>query len=79
MRIRNRLPNGDLAVVDDRKITDYLLASDHPAGQAKAALFRRFGFSPIAGQVLREALLSHARTARVFSVIRNSVRSEVYY
>src|ERR1700733_534368 len=64
MRTANRLPYADLAVIDERKITHYLLASDHPAGRAKAAMFQRFGFAAADWQ----ALLVHARDARLVSV-----------
>jgi hypothetical protein len=39
------LPNARLAIIDNRKITAYLLAETHPAGRAKAAFFRGLGFS----------------------------------
>jgi hypothetical protein len=62
------LPNSDLAVIEEQKIRYYLLASGHPAGQGKAAFFQRFGFSPVAWERLREALLDHARSAGVVAV-----------
>ena len=34
-----RLPNGDRAVVDPRKLTDYCLSPTHPLGKHKARLF----------------------------------------
>ena len=61
------LPYAQLAVIDQRKITDYLLASGHPAGRAKAAFFQRFGFAATAWQILRDALLEHSRSAAVIS------------
>lgn len=63
----SRLPNAQLAIVDRRKITDYLLAGSHPAGRAKAAFFARFGFSVAAWPRLRDALLDHARSAPIVS------------
>ena len=60
-----RLPNADLAIIDDRKITHYLLALGHPDGPDKATLFRQFGFRPEAANVMRAAFLEHARTAEV--------------
>jgi hypothetical protein len=63
-----RLPNPELTVIDQAKITAYLFASSHPAGSAKAAFFSRFGFDPTAWQVLRDALIDHARHARVIAV-----------
>jgi len=63
-----RLPDAHLAIIDERKITDYLLASGHPAGRAKAAFFRSFGFRVAEWRNLRDALLGHARSARVMAV-----------
>ncbi len=37
------LPNAERVVIGERKITHYLLATDHPVGGAKAALFYQFG------------------------------------
>jgi hypothetical protein len=63
----NRLPNAHLAVVDERKISAYLLSESHPAGRAKAAFFRRYGFRMSSWEALRDALLAHGRTAEVAS------------
>ena len=63
----SRLPNAQLAVIDQRKITDYLLAQAHPAGRGKAAFFQRFGFSAAAWAMLRDALFDHARSASIVS------------
>ena len=60
-----RLPNAELAIVDESKITLYLLSNTHPAGRAKAAFFLRFGFNASSWETLREALLAHGRTGRV--------------
>lgn len=61
----DRLPNVERAVVDERKITEYLLAEHHPFGRAKARFFRRFGFRAEAWEVLRDALLDHAQVNAV--------------
>src|SRR5260370_31815097 len=63
------LPHAHLATIDRRKITDYLLASGHPAGRAKAAFFARFGFTAAAWQRLRDALLEHAHSAAIVSTV----------
>jgi hypothetical protein len=55
-----RLPNAGHAVVDPRKITQYLLSSTHPVGGPKARFFRRFGFEASKPNVLAHALLEHA-------------------
>ena len=38
------LPNADRTVVQERKLTAYLLALDHPDGGAKARFLRAHGF-----------------------------------
>jgi hypothetical protein len=55
-----KLPNADRAVVEARKVRDYLLAFDHPIGRAKARFFRALGFEHRAWVRLQEALLRHA-------------------
>ena len=62
------LPGAQFAIIEERKIADYLLSGSHPAGRAKAAFFRRHGFAAAAWTTLRDALLDHARTAPAISV-----------
>jgi hypothetical protein len=57
-----------LAIIEERKLTQYLLASSHPAGGAKAAFFQRFGFSAAQWQTLRDALHEHSQSARIVAV-----------
>lgn len=54
-----RLPNCREAVVDERKITAYLLSTGHPEGASKARFFRARGFDPLGWTVLRDALIEH--------------------
>jgi len=42
-----------LALIDDHKITGYLLSNSHPAGRAKATFFRSVGFRLSARRQLR--------------------------
>ena len=35
-----KLPQGDQAIIDARKLTDYVLSSEHDDGKHKAVLFR---------------------------------------
>jgi hypothetical protein len=56
------------AIVEDQKITHYLLCGDHPAGRPKAIFFIRFGFQRSRWRRLRSALLEHARSGAVISV-----------
>ena len=39
-----KLPNAGRAVVDERKISQYLLSRSHPIGRFKAAVFAAAGF-----------------------------------
>jgi hypothetical protein len=40
-----RIPNADRAVIDPRKLRDYLLSPHHPLGRYKAHFFRALGYS----------------------------------
>jgi len=53
-----RLPNADLAIIDARKVRDYLLSSEHPVGRFKAHFFMRIGFASERWQDLRAQLQS---------------------
>jgi hypothetical protein len=56
-----KLPDAELAVVPERKVTHYLLNPAHPAGGSKAWFFLRFGFTVDDWQKLADALLRHVR------------------
>ena len=60
-----KLPNVELAVVPERKVTLYLLNPAHPAGGSKAWFFLRFGFTAAEWSRLAEALLRLARESEV--------------
>ena len=58
------LPNGERAVVDPRKLTDYCLSPTHPVGRHKATVFREaLGLTAVDADTLRDMLLQAARTA----------------
>jgi hypothetical protein len=54
-----KLPNAERAVIDPRKIQDYLLSWAHPVGRFKAHFFVRLGFATETWQLL------HAQLKRV--------------
>jgi hypothetical protein len=54
------LPGVEFAIIDERKITGYLLSETHPRGRAKAAFFLRFGFQQNFPEPMVKALLDHA-------------------
>ena len=56
-----KLPGSESAIIDERKITAYLLNRQHPLGGPKAAFFESFGFFADDWRLLRDALAAHAR------------------
>jgi len=58
-----KLPNGNAAIVDIRKIRDYCLSNDHPRGRHKARVFESaLGLAAKDSEELRAALKEAART-----------------
>ncbi len=55
-----KLPSYELAIIDERKLTAYLLDRAHRFGGPKAVFFESFGYSAENWQVLRDAILAHA-------------------
>ncbi len=53
-----RLPNAERAVVEERKITEYLLSFTSPDGASKARFFYRFGFRAEQWEIFAGALRS---------------------
>ena len=45
----SQLPRVANAILENRKITQYLLSTVHPTGASKAKFFMSFGFSQAAG------------------------------
>ena len=57
------LPNGDRAVVEIDKLTEYCLSPEHPRGRHKARVFAAaVGFTADHATELQQALLDAART-----------------
>ena len=59
------LPQAQSLIVDELKITGYLLNSQHPQGAAKAKFFLKRGFSPDQWASMAEALRQHGQTQPV--------------
>ena len=55
------VPNADEAVIDPRKLTDYLLAHSHPLGRSKARFFESLGFAAARADLLESALRELAK------------------
>ena len=52
-RVTVKLPNAENALVERSKVTDYLLAFDHPEGAGKAEFFTRLGFTAAEWEIWR--------------------------
>ena len=59
------LPNGENAIVEERKLSDYLLSETHPVGRAKARYFRKLGFSNKNAKEFKDILLRIANSTPV--------------
>ena len=66
------LPNANRALVDRRKIADYLLCPSHPDGGTKARFFFRFGFRREEWRTLADALREHAKENPVTETVESS-------
>lgn len=58
-----KLPNGERAIVDSRKLREYCLNPDHPRGRNKARVFASAGIRQADAEELRTALLAAATHA----------------
>lgn len=64
------LPYLQNALVEQRKVCDYLLSEERSEG--KATFFVSFGFSLARWELLRDALLAHAASYDVARTVSNS-------
>jgi hypothetical protein len=67
-----KLPNGDQAIVDIRKLLDYCLNPQHPRGRNKARVFASVGIRESDAEELRVAILSAARDAEAELGVANA-------
>jgi len=56
MNKQMKLPNAQNAIVDERKVREYLLSPSHPVGRFKAKFFESIGFPPEARSGFMQAL-----------------------
>jgi hypothetical protein len=67
-----KVPNANQAVVEHKKVVDYLLNLIHPDGAPKARFFLSMGFAPDEWQILadnlREMILENDITERIESL-----------
>lgn len=67
-----KLPNGELAIVDAVKLTEYCLSLDHPRGRHKARVFEAaLGITSADADYLRFALLAAARDGIATAGVRD--------
>lgn len=66
-----KLPNGDRAVVDLRKLQEYCLNPHHSRGRNKARVFASVGIAQADAEALREALLAAAVNTEARSGVVN--------
>lgn len=59
-RFEMKLPNGERAIVDRRKLEEYCLNKHHPRGRNKARVFASAGIGQAETEALRKALLEAA-------------------
>lgn len=60
-----KMPNNEQAIVDDKKVNDYLLSDTHETGKAKAKYFKSFGFDITDIENLKKSLVQHANEREV--------------
>lgn len=65
-----RLPNAHCALVEEKKIVDYLLNLGHADGVSKARFFLARGFGLAAWQTMRDALIAQGRDNQVTKLTR---------
>ena len=63
------LPNAHLAIVEERKVTGYLLNASHPDNGGKAQFFQTMGYSALEWALLVAALRQVAVLGRVVSQV----------
>jgi len=63
-----KLPNANLAIIEEAKVIDYLLNQKHRFGASKARFFAQFGFRPERWEDLAAALREHGRQNEVTKV-----------
>jgi len=60
-----KMPNNEQSIVDDKKITEYLLSDSHEIGKHKADFFKRFGFDISDIEVLKVSLIQHSKEREI--------------
>jgi hypothetical protein len=66
-----KIPNGDRAIIEPSKLTEYLLNIEHKRGGSKAKLLIQFGYSPENWQRLESDIRQFHLTADV-SIVKET-------
>jgi hypothetical protein len=69
--ITDLMPNARQCMVEDEKLSGYLLNIDHEHGRAKAIFFLAFGFTESDLSTFRAALQQHPISNHVSKKVRN--------
>lgn len=64
-----RLPNAEKALIERRKLTEYLLSETHPAGRFKAQFFKKLGFDQASVEQFEEWLRAIALNEPVTEIV----------
>ena len=64
-----KLPNKEKAYISPSKLLDYLLSESHPIGKSKSKYLRSFGFNEQNIGLLKQELISIAKSEEVIEVI----------
>ncbi len=67
-----RLPNVQKALVEEKKISGYLLNAAQPDGTGKARFFRSLGFTTENWKQFADALIKHAIQNHIAEVVESS-------
>ncbi len=63
------LPGSQDAVIEEKKLTDYLLSEVHPVGKSKARYFRALGYREMNADLLKEGFKGIANSNQVREAI----------
>lgn len=63
------LPDAQHALIDERKVTGYLLSTVHSGGRSKARFFQHLGFEPAGWLEFAAALREHAFNNPIVAIV----------
>ncbi len=63
-----KLPNGKKAIIQRKKLTDYILSETHSTGKFKAKIFRKFGLVEVNVSIFEKELQKIAESEDVIDL-----------